>query len=478
MIAAMAFARRPDPAGPTRTERDAMGAVEVPAAALYGAETARAAAWTFTPHRLPAGVVQALGAIKAAAARANGEAGRVPSDLARAIEAAATEVARGAHDDAFVVDLFQTGSGTSSHMNANEVVATRANELLGHARGAGPVRAHDHVNLGQSSNDVVPSAIALAALTAGEQRLLPALDALASAWHVLADRHWHDVRNGRTHLMAAMPIRFGQQFRGYAQQLEQCRARLAAALDACRALPLGGTAVGTGVNCPPGLPAAIAVALGAMFGVRVHETPHHLSAQAGLGALPWLAGDVRTTAAVLFKLTNDVRWQAADALRELELPALQPGSSIMVGKVNPVVCEAVLMACAQVAGNDAVVAFAASQGQFELNTMLPVVARNLLEAIDLVAGAAGALRDHALDGLAVRAEAGREVERNPILATALAGELGHERAAVLARAAVERGAGALEIAMEQRLLSEARLRELLDVRRMCGTRGQHRDGPG
>ena len=455
-----------------------MGAVDVPADALYGAETARAARWAFTSHRLPRGVVHALGMLKAAAARANAAAGRLAPELAAAIETAATEVARGRHDEQFVVDLFQTGSGTSSHMNANEVVATRANELLGHARGTGPVHAHDHVNLGQSSNDVVPSAIALAAIDAGEQRLLPALERLAAAWHDLADRHWGDVRNGRTHLMAAMPMRFGQQFRGFAQVLDGARARLAAALDACRALPLGGTAIGTGVNCPPGMPAAVAAALGSMFGLRVHETERHLAAQATLGALPALSGDLRAAAASLFKIANDVRWQAADGLRELELPALQPGSSIMVGKVNPVVCEAVLMACAQVLGNDVVVGFAESQGQFELNTMLPVVARNLLESIELLAGAAAALREHALDSLRLGAAAADSVARNPILATALVAELGHDRAAQLARDAVARGATVLDVALEQRLLPEARLRELLDVQRLCGERGRERDGPG
>jgi fumarate hydratase class II len=455
-----------------------MGAIDVPATALYGAETARAAAWRFTAHRVPAALVHALGAIKAAAARVNGAAGRLPAEHARAIATAADEVARGDHDEQFVVGLFQTGSGTSTHMNCNEVVATRANELLGHPRGQGPVHAHDHVNLGQSSNDVIPTAIALAALLAGERELLPALRALADAWHDLADRHRDDVRNGRTHLMHAMPIRFGQQFRGYAQQLDVCRERVAASLDACRALPLGGTAVGTGVNCPPGFASAVAAELERACGVRVHETRQHLRAQATLGALPWLSGDLRATAAALFKIANDVRWQASDALRELQLPALQPGSSIMVGKVNPVVCEAVQMACAQVLGDDAVVAFAESQGAFELNTMLPVVAHAVLDALALLAGAARALREHALAGLQVRPEAGREVERNPILATALVAQLGHDRAAELARDTVARGATVRDVASEQQLVPEPRLAELLDVRRLAGERGTTRAGDG
>ncbi|MBL9080128.1 MAG: aspartate ammonia-lyase [Planctomycetes bacterium] len=458
-------------AAATRTEHDALGSVEVPAAALYGAETARAASWAFTGHRLPLPVVHALGRLKAAAAHANGSAGRLPTDVARAIEQAAREVAAGRHDAEFVVDLFQTGSGTSSHMNANEVIANRAAELLGAPRGSGRVRAHDDVNLGQSSNDVIPSAIRLAALDLGERRLLPALLALAGTLHELASRYWHDLRNGRTHLMAAMPIRFGQQFRGMAERVDHAAARLGAALDACRALPFGGTAVGTGVTCPPGLPAAVCAELGRAFGQRVHETAQHLSAQGHLGALADLGADLRTAAAALYKLVDDVRWQASDALRELAIPDLQPGSSIMVGKQNPVVCEAVLMACAQVFGNDAVVAFAESQGRFELNTMLPVVARNVLEAIELLAGAAVAFRTHVLDGLRVRSEAAAAVAANPILATALMADIGHARAVAVARDAVQRGVPVLDAARATGL-DEALLRQRLDPERLCGEFGR------
>jgi len=458
-----------------RSEHDAMGAVSVPAGVLYGAETARAAGWAFSRHRLPVAVVHALGQLKAAAARANGAAGRLPATTAQAIERAAIEVAEGRHDAEFVVDLFQTGSGTSSHMNANEVIANRAGELLGAARGSGTVLAHDHVNLGQSSNDVVPSAIRLAVLALSERQLLPALAALAATLHDLADRHWHDLRNGRTHLMAAMPIRFGQQFRGMAEVVQAAATRLAASLDACRELPLGGTAVGTGVTCPPGFAAAVCTALGTLFGLRVQETPHHLSAQNSLGALAALSADLRAAAASLYKLVNDVRWQASDAMREIELPAMQPGSSIMVGKVNPVVCEAALMACAQVLGNDAVVAFAETQGQFELNTMLPLVARNVVESLELVAGAAAAFREHALLGLRVRPEAAAQVANNPILATALMAELGHARAVAIARDAVQRGVPVFEAARSAGLPA-ARLRELLDPERLCGEFGRARDG--
>ena len=466
--------QQPQPDSPRqRIEHDALGAVSVPADALYGAETARAVSWSFTRHRLPVPVVHALGQLKAAAARAHAVAGRLPAATARAIERAALEVAEGRHDVEFVVDLFQTGSGTSSHMNANEVIANRASELLGDKRGSGAVNAHDHVNLGQSSNDVIPSAIRLAAIALGEQRLLPALDRLAATLHDLADRHWSDLRNGRTHLMAAMPIRFGQQFRGMAERVQANAARLAASVDACRELPLGGTAVGTGVTCPPGFATAVCAELSALFGLRVHETPRHLSAQGSLGALAALSADLRCAAAAYYKLVNDVRWQASDALREVELPNMQPGSSIMVGKVNPVVCEAVLMACAQVLGNDTVVAFAESQGQFELNTMLPIVAHNIIESIELLAGAAAALDQHVLQGLRVRAEAATNVARNPILATALIAELGHARAVEIARDAVQRGAPVLEAARSTGL-PEATLRQLLDAERLCGEFGRER----
>ncbi len=462
---------RPNGSPGQRIEHDALGAVSVPAHALYGAETARAASWSFTRHRLPVPVVYALGRLKAAAARANAAAGRLPAATAQAIERAAIEVAEGRHDAEFVVDLFQTGSGTSSHMNANEVIANRASELLGGERGSGLVNAHDHVNLGQSSNDVIPSAIRIAAMTLGEQRLLPALDRLAATLHDLADRHWSDLRNGRTHLMAAMPIRFGQQFRGMAERVQAVAARLAASVDSCRELPLGGTAVGTGVTCPPGFATAVCAELGALFGLRVHETTRHLSAQGSLGGLAALSADLRTAAASLYKLVNDVRWQASDALREVELPDLQPGSSIMVGKVNPVVCEAALMACAQVLGNDTVVAFAESQGQFELNTMLPVVARNVVESVELVAGAAEAFDQHALLGLRVRPEAAANVAKNPILATALMVDLGHARAVEIARDAVQRGVPVLEAARSTGLPDE-KLRQLLDPERLCGDFGR------
>ncbi|MGE3171831.1 MAG: lyase family protein [Planctomycetota bacterium] len=463
----------PASGGRSRTVRDALGSVQVPADARYGAGTARAAAWSVSSLRMPLPVVHALGHLKGAAARAHGDAGRLPATVSAVIEQAAAEVAAGRHDEQFVVDVFQTGSGTSSHMNANEVIAHRANELLGDGAD-GAVHPNDHVNLAMSSNDVMPSAAQLAAVLAVERQLWPALDRLGEALHALADRHWDDVRTGRTHLMAAVPIRFGQQFRGHAELLGRARARLSRSTDGCRALPLGGTAVGTGVNCPPGFAAATCRALAGATGVRVHETSEHLAAAGSLDLLAALVADLRGLATALGKVADDVRWQASSALREVELPALQPGSSIMPGKQNPVVCEAVLMVCAQVVGNDAAVAFAATQGRFELNTMLPVIAHNAIQAIELLAGAAARFASHCLEGLRLGADAGRGVDRDPMLATALAPVLGYDRAAALAKLAAREGRAVLDVARAETDLPAERLAELLDPRRLCGEFGRQR----
>jgi fumarate hydratase class II len=454
-----------------RSEPDAMGEVRVPADALYGAQTARAAAWAFSGHRLPPAVVHALGRIKAAAARVHGAAGRFPAPMAAAIESAANEVAVGRHDAQFVVDLFQTGSGTSSHMNANEVIANRAAELLGGKRGSGTVHANDHVNLAMSSNDVMPSAVQLAAVEVGDRRLLPALRDLEKAFGELAKRHWDDVRNGRTHLMNAMPVRFGQQFRAAAEVIGAAAALVERAVDDCRDLPLGGTAVGTGVNCPPDFAAAVCAELAQATGLRVRETGRHLGAPATLGPLATLSAALRITAGKLYKLVNDVRWQTSSALRELRSPALQPGSSMMPGKNNPVVCEAVLMACAQVLGNDAAIAFADTQGQFELNTMIPLAARNVLESADLLTGAVAVFRTRVVQDLQPTGEGSSAVRLNPILATALVPEIGHERAAAIAREAAQRGVSVLEVARQRTDLSPERLDQLLDPQRLSGERG-------
>ncbi|MCA8952112.1 MAG: aspartate ammonia-lyase, partial [Planctomycetes bacterium] len=396
------------------------------------------------------------------------------AELADAIETAAREVVDGRHDGDFVLDVFQTGSATSTNMNMNEVLANRAAELLGQPRGGRAVHPNDHVNLGQSSNDTMPSAVQIALLERGTHRLLPAWGALVARLHDLADTNWDELRDGRTHLMRAAPIRLGQRLRGYADQLAAAGASLGDALARCRALPLGGTAVGTGIGCPPGFAAEVCAELRRDTGLEVHETAHHLGVQGGFDAVAGLVASVRVSGSVLYKITNDLRWQASDALRELEIPVLQPGSSIMPGKVNPVVCEAVLMCCAQIVGNDAAVGFANSQGQFELHTMIPLVARNALEAVELLAAAAGALDTHCLTGLRPAAGAAARVDANPILATGLAPVLGYDVAAELAHAAEQSGRTVLEIARERTDLEPDRLTELLDPRRLAGELGAER----
>ncbi len=458
-----------------RIEHDTMGEMRVPSSALYGAQTARAVEnFAISGQPVPSLVIRALGMLKAAAATANERDGLLQTPLAEAIRAAALEVAAGRLDQHFPVDVFQTGSGTSSHMNANEVIATRANQLLGKTRGKQPVHANDHVNLGQSSNDVFPSAVQIALLLAGQERLRPALLGLAAAFHDLADANWDRVVTGRTHLMDAMPMRMGQVFRGYAHRCELGLQRIEAAFEGLRDLPLGGTAVGTGVNARPGFAAAICAIVTAQHGCDVRESRHHFQAQAGFDAVAAASAALRTFATALYQIANDVRWLGSSSLAELSLPALQPGSSIMPAKVNPVLCEAVLMVCAQVHGNDAAVAFANSQGQFQLNTMMPVMAKNALESASLLAEACTAFVERCLRGLAVTAAASARVGQNPILATALTSTIGYEQAAKIAKAAAEQGRTVLDVAQEVTGLERARLAELLDPLRLCGQDGRHR----
>ncbi|MCB9878796.1 MAG: aspartate ammonia-lyase [Planctomycetes bacterium] len=459
--------------GRFRVERDALGDVRVPESALYGPQTARAASWSFTRHKFPSRVVRALALVKACAARVHGRRGDLPATEAAAIERAAIEVAEGAHDAQFVVDLFQTGSGTSSNMNANEVIANRARQLLATSGDDAAVHPNDDVNQGQSSNDVVPSATQLALCVLGHEQLLPALDALVERLHVLADTHWHELRDGRTHLMRATPLRFGQQFRGQADQCAAARAEVARALDCCAELPLGGTAVGTGVGCPPGFAADVCRELAGLLGVDVRETRHHL-AQGSLDAIARVVATLRGAATTLYKLVDDLRWQASSIFGELELPAMQPGSSIMPGKINPVVCEAVLMACARVFGHDATVAFANTQGRFELNTMIPLVADAALDATELLAGAAAALRRHVLDGLRVAPAASARVRLNPALATGLAAVVGYDRAGEIAKQAELEGRAVRDVAKDRLDLPDEELDRLLDPAALAGEGGRER----
>lgn len=455
-----------------RTERDTLGDVLVPAAALYGPHTARAVAnFPISGRPIPAAVVHALGAIKAAAATVNGQAGRLPAALAAAIVQAADEVASGQHDAHFPVDVYQTGSGTSSHMNANEVIARRASALLAAAGTPQKVSATDHVNLGQSSNDVFPSAIQVALANVCDDTLLPAMRALAETLHAIADRTFDVVKIGRTHLMEALPIRMGQEFRGYAQQVERGRERLLAAVAALRELPLGGTAVGTGANSEPGFGAAVCAVLQARTGRPATASSAPFQAQSVLDTVVHTSAALRTFAMSLYKLANDVRWMAGSDLGEVHLPALQPGSSMMPGKVNPVLCEAVLMVCVRVYGNDASVAFANSQGQFELNTMLPLLAEASLDSAHLLGNACRVFAERSLAGLQPAPGLGDRVARNPMLATALTGAIGYAAAAAIAGEAQATGRTVADVARERTSLSAQQLAELLDPLRLCGERG-------
>jgi fumarate hydratase class II len=463
-----------------RVERDTMGEVEVPAEALYGASTERARQnFPIGGGPLPPPLIRALGLLKAAAARVHAGLGLLDADLAAAIDRAATEVADGVHDAWFVVDVFQTGSGTSSNMNANEVIANRAAELLGAARGSGRVHPNDHVNLGQSSNDLFPSAVQLGLALVVAERLLPALRGLAARLHEQADRHWDLVKTGRTHLMDAMPIRFGQQLRGYAGQIEDASARIEAALDEVQALPLGGTAVGTGVNAHPEAAGGICALLGRELGLpRLRETGRHLHAQACVDVVVAASAALRGLASALFKIGNDLRWMASGpsaGLGELRIPAVQPGSSIMPAKVNPVIPEAVLMVCVQVFGNDQVVGFGNALGQFELNTMLPLIGRSVIESATLLAGACATLDARCVAGLEGTRAGAEAVARNPILATALNAAIGYEAAAAIAKEAAQGGRTVFEVALERTELGAERLRELLDPARLAGERGRTRE---
>jgi fumarate hydratase class II len=458
-----------------RIEHDTMGEVRVPADALWAAQTQRAVEnFPVSGRGLEPAHIHALAVIKAAAARVNASLGVLDADLAGAIEAAATAVAQGEYDDQFPVDVFQTGSGTSSNMNMNEVVAAIASATLGQK-----VHANDHVNASQSSNDVFPSSIHLAAVEAVSHELLPALRHLGFALEAKADEFSSVVKAGRTHLMDATPVTLGQEFSGYAAQVQYGIERLGDSLPRLAELPLGGTAVGTGINTPPGFAAAVIDRLREQTGLPLTEARNHFEAQGARDALVEASGQLRTIAVGLFKIANDIRWMGSGpraGLRELALPDLQPGSSIMPGKVNPVVPEAVRQVCAQVIGNDAAVGFAGSAGDFELNVMLPVMARNLLESIRLLAAAARLLADRCVHGLTANEEVCRGyAEGSPSIVTPLNRHLGYEEAAAIAKQALATGASIRSVVIERGhvaagRITEAELDEVLDVLRMTGPR--------
>ncbi|NED95271.1 class II fumarate hydratase [Phytoactinopolyspora alkaliphila] len=454
-----------------RIEHDTMGEVRVPAAAKYRAQTQRAVEnFPVSGTRIENSLIHALASIKGIAATVNSELGVVDADVATAIHEAAADVASGTYDDHFPVDVFQTGSGTSSNMNTNEVLATLATERLG-----SPVHPNDHVNASQSSNDIFPSAIHVAATTAVVRDLVPALQHLERALSAKSAEFAAVVKSGRTHLMDATPVTLGQEFGGYAAQIGYGVERLEAALPRVAELPLGGTAVGTGINTPPGFAEKVIGRLAADTDLPFTEARNHFEAQGARDGLVELSGQLRTIAVSLNKISNDVRWMGSGprtGLAELALPDLQPGSSIMPGKVNPVIPEALCMVCAQVIGNDAAVTFAGAAGNFELNVMLPVIARNVLESIRLLANISRLFADRCVSGLKADEDRCREyAESSPSVVTPLNRYIGYEEAAKVAKQSLAERKTIREVVVErgyieQGKLTEQQLDDALDVLRM------------
>ncbi|MGW7464097.1 class II fumarate hydratase [Streptomyces xantholiticus] len=454
-----------------RTEHDSMGDVRVPAHAKWRAQTQRAVEnFPVSGQHLERSHIEALARIKAAAAQVNAQLGVLDEDIARAITEAAAEVAEGRWDEHFPVDVFQTGSGTSSNMNTNEVIATLATERLGRE-----VHPNDHVNASQSSNDVFPSSIHIAATAAVMRDLIPALDHLASSLERKATEFAAVVKAGRTHLMDATPVTLGQEFGGYAAQIRYGIERLKVSLPRLAELPLGGTAVGTGINTPPGFSAAVITEVARATGLPLTEARDHFEAQGARDGLVETSGQLRTVAVSLTKICNDLRWMASGprtGLAEIALPDLQPGSSIMPGKVNPVIPEAVLMVAAQVTGNDATVAVAGAAGNFELNVMLPVIAKNLLESVRLLANASRLLADRTVDGITADAERAREyAESSPSVVTPLNKYIGYEEAAKVAKKSLAQRRTIRDVVLESGYVERGdltleQLDEALDVLRM------------
>ncbi len=448
-----------------RVEHDSMGELQVPAEALWGAQTQRAVQnFPVSGQKMPRAFIRALGLVKGAAAQVNTELGLLPKAVGKAIAAAAAEVAAGAHDAHFPVDVYQTGSGTSSNMNANEVIATLAN--LGGKAGKTHVHPNDHVNLGQSSNDVIPTAIRVSAQLETVETLLPALKHLRKTIDRRGRSLGKVVKTGRTHLMDAMPLTFAQEFGAWSAQLASAQGRIEDALKRLRRLPLGGTAIGTGINADPRFGGKVARALSASTGVKFESAANKFEGLAAQDDAVELSGQFNALAVALIKIANDLRWMNAGPLAglgEIELPALQPGSSIMPGKVNPVIPEATVMAAAQVIGHHAAITIAGQTGNFQLNVALPLIAANLLDSIRLLSSVMTLLADSAIAGLKVRQDKVKEaLDRNPILVTALNPIIGYEKAAAIAKRAYKEGRPVLEVAREDSGLPEAELKRLLD----------------
>jgi fumarate hydratase, class II len=453
------MAGEPGGSGEFRTEHDSMGEVQVPAGALWGAQTQRAVQnFPVSGEPLPAELIVALALIKGAAARVNEELGVLPADLARAIADAAASVAAGHHRDQFPVDVFQTGSGTSTNMNANEVIATLASQAAGRR-----VHPNDHVNASQSSNDVFPSAIHIAAARLLAGPLLASLGQLARSLEAKAAQFASYVKSGRTHLMDATPVTLGQEFGGYAMAVRKAIERVRVVIPEVAELPLGGTAVGTGLNAPPRFARLVIAKLAADLDLPLTEARDHFEAAGGRDGLVSASGVLRTIAVSLLKICNDLRLMGSGpraGLAEIRIPDLQPGSSIMPGKVNPVICEAVCQVCAQVIGNDATVGFAGASGNFELNVMMPVLARNLLSSISLLAAAAGLLAERCVDGItADPVRLRRGAQSSPAIVTALNPFIGYEAAAAVAHEALETGQTIRDVVISRGHLASGELTE-------------------
>jgi fumarate hydratase, class II len=450
-----------------REEKDSMGTVRVPLDAYYGAQTQRAADnFPISGLRMPVDLIRALALIKASAARTNRELGLLSPDISDAIAKAAREVQTGELDRQFVVDLFQTGSGTSTNMNMNEVVASRANEILTGTRGGkSPVHPNDHVNLGQSSNDVIPSAIHVAALTGIETRLIPALEKLHRELSAKVEQFDDVAKIGRTHLQDAVPMTLGQEFSGYARQIELGIDRLASLKPRLAELALGGTAVGTGLNAHPDFAGRTIERVAKASGLSFREAENHFEAQGARDAAVETAGVLKTIAVSLTKVANDIRWLGSGprcGIGEIRIPSLQPGSSIMPGKVNPVIPEVVLQVAAQVMGNDVAITFAGQAGNFELNVMLPVIAHNLLEAINLTASAAHIFSEKCIRGIQVdRERCQSNIEKSLSLITALVPVIGYDRAAEIAKEAHRSGKTIREIVLAKNIVGEKTFDELI-----------------
>ena len=463
----------------TRTEKDSMGPMEVPADALYAASTQRAVLnFPVSGYRFSREFIRALGLIKGAAAKANLELSRISPERAALIEKAADEVMQGALDAHFPIDIFQTGSGTSTNMNANEVIANRCSQLAGKPIGSrDPVHPNDHVNMGQSSNDVIPTAIHVAVAEQLRTTLVPALDALRGALDAKSKEFWDIIKIGRTHLMDATPVRLGQEFGGYARQCELGVERIRAAIREVEELPIGGTAVGTGLNCHPDFPGIVAKILSSATGNTFREAKDHFEAQSAKDALAQASGTLKTVAVSLTKIANDIRWIGSGprcGIGEISLPETQPGSSIMPGKVNPVMSEAVLQVCARVIGNDATVTWAAAQlSNFELNVGMPVIAHAMLESIRLLTNVVEIFRTRCVVGIVAKKERCAElIEYSMAMVTSLVPIIGYDLSAEIAKESAKTGKTVRQLCRERKVLPEDQLAAALDPADMTKPGGE------